>query len=528
MSVGISTVFPTSKAKLYAKFGSGSWVRIGVGMCIRGSGSTIVFAGVGCSEGIGDAVVFREGLEVIGLGRGIAFREGCRVLVEGSASVCVIGRTGTCIVMGKHWFGVLHLTFQCIGVVLGDLGTSPLYVLPSTFPNGIQDSDDILRVLSVIIYSILPITIGKYTFLVLSANDINGDGGNFAMYALISRFMDISLIPGHQVGDREQSKASVSMVIGDGILTPCISVISAVMGIEFGTAKLDNIFAPILLAWFFSIASIGVFNLVKYDPGVLQAFNPRCIWVYFSKNPKNAWKSLASIVLCLTGLAVSFVFLITSVMFMVCDGRGVEETYDMGGSLWRKRLMHELNNKINVEDLLEILNNSRIARLQVIGIFYGEDDQAIPLIFRQYASNLMAIPSILIFISHKPLPVRHVPLEKQLSFRRIYLDQPAFHCDVNTGYLETRMDENCFKEIVINRLIEFLEQHGEGEEEVACLYKAMVDGDITHMFQTTETNLSNSPSTSLEHASFLSGLTGVVDGVLFYGSNWKPGNQLEP
>jgi KUP system potassium uptake protein len=76
---------------------------------------------------------------------------------------------------GKHWFGFLHLTFQCIGVVLGDLGTSPLYVLPSTFPNGIQDSDDILGVLSVMIYSIITIIIGKYIFLVLSANDINGD-----------------------------------------------------------------------------------------------------------------------------------------------------------------------------------------------------------------------------------------------------------------------------------------------------------------------------------------------------------------
>jgi len=164
--------------------------------------------------------------------------------------------------------------------------------------------------------------------------------------------------------------------------------------------------------------------------------------------------------------------------------------------------MHELNNKINVEGLLEILNNSRIARLQVIGIFYGEDDQEIPLIFRHYASSLMAIPSILIFISHKPLPVRYVPLERQLSFRRIYLDQPAFHCDVNSGYLETRMDENCFEEIVINGLIEFLEQHGEGEEEVACLYKAMVDGDITLV--TGEVEIIASQGSKLENAILVS------------------------
>jgi KUP system potassium uptake protein len=74
----------------------------------------------------------------------------------------------------KHWFGVLHLAFQCIEVVFGDLGTYPLYVLASTFSNGIQDPNDILGVLSVIIYSILTITIEKYTFMVLSANN-NGD-----------------------------------------------------------------------------------------------------------------------------------------------------------------------------------------------------------------------------------------------------------------------------------------------------------------------------------------------------------------
>ncbi|KAB5545362.1 hypothetical protein DKX38_013474 [Salix brachista] len=106
---------------------------------------------------------------------------------------------------------VRHYTIGIpIGVVFGDLGTSPLYVLSSTFPNGIQDPDDIFGVLSVIIYSIFIITIGKYTFMVLFANN-KGDGGTFAMYALISRYMDIRLTPSHQVGDREQHKASRSI-----------------------------------------------------------------------------------------------------------------------------------------------------------------------------------------------------------------------------------------------------------------------------------------------------------------------------
>jgi KUP system potassium uptake protein len=160
--------------------------------------------------------------------------------------------------------------------------------------------------------------------------------------------------------------------------------------------------------------------------------------------------------------------------------------------------MHEQNNAGD----FEILNDSRITRLPTIGIFYGDGDQVIPLIFRHYASSLMAIPSILIFISHKPLPVSYVPLKKQLSFRRIYLDQPAFHCDVNIGYLETRMDENCFEEIVVNGLIEFLQQHGEGEEEVACLYKAMENGDITHV--TGEAEMIASQGSKLKKAILVS------------------------
>uniref|UniRef100_U7E057 K+ potassium transporter integral membrane domain-containing protein n=1 Tax=Populus trichocarpa TaxID=3694 RepID=U7E057_POPTR len=88
---------------------------------------------------------------------------------------------------GKHWFDVLHLAFQYIRFVFGDLGTSPLYVLASTFSNGIQDPDDILGVLSVIIYSILTITVGKYTFMVLSANNNEDD------YSLMMRLINIVL-----------------------------------------------------------------------------------------------------------------------------------------------------------------------------------------------------------------------------------------------------------------------------------------------------------------------------------------------
>ena len=73
------------------------------------------------------------------------------------------------------WGSKMKLAFQSIGVVNGDLGMSPLYVLPGIFPTGVKHSDDILGVLSLVFYSLMLITLIKYVFIVLTAND-NGDG----------------------------------------------------------------------------------------------------------------------------------------------------------------------------------------------------------------------------------------------------------------------------------------------------------------------------------------------------------------
>ncbi|XP_037496311.1 LOW QUALITY PROTEIN: potassium transporter 5 [Jatropha curcas] len=281
------------------------------------------------------------------------------------------------------WTTVLKLAFQCIGIVYGDLGTSPLYVLPGIFQDGIKHSDDLLGVLSLIVYSIVTISLIKYVFIVLSAND-NGDGGTFALYSLICRHARVSLIPTQQAEDKEVSTykfdlpnrrsvkmasyakswlenrnvmkyvlllttiIGVSMLLGDGILTPCISVLSAVGGLKvaipsltddaimwisvvilsltedtimwisvviliflfqiqrFGTHKVGYSFAPILVLWFLLIGIIGIYNFLKYDPSVIKALNPWCIIQYFQRNKKEAWISLGGVVLCLTGSEALF------------------------------------------------------------------------------------------------------------------------------------------------------------------------------------------------------------------------------
>eukprot|EP01018_Ginkgo_biloba_P020420 Gb_34361 [translate_table: standard] len=151
---------------------------------------------------------------------------------------------------------VLRLAFQSLGVVYGDLGTSPLYVFRSTFPQGIDNNEDVLGSLSLIIYTLTMIPLVKYVFFVMRAND-NGEGGTFALYSLICRHAKVNTIPNQHPTDKELTTYSQSeidgksvaartkrwlekksyrqnallilvvlgtcMVIGDGILTPAIS-----------------------------------------------------------------------------------------------------------------------------------------------------------------------------------------------------------------------------------------------------------------------------------------------------------------
>ncbi|TXG48997.1 hypothetical protein EZV62_024872 [Acer yangbiense] len=261
------------------------------------------------------------------------------------------------------WKTTLSLTIRSIGVVYGDIGTSPLYTYSSTFLDGIGNKEDVIGVFSLIIYTLLLIPLVKYVFIVLLCND-NGDGGTFAIYSLICRYTKVGLIPNSQPEDRELSNYNLdisspetqrainirqrleksnaakitlflvtilgtSMVIGDGVLTPCISVLSAVSGIKslgqdavmwisivilillfavqrYGTDKVGASFAPIILLWFALNAGIGLYNLFAYDITVLRAFYPKYIFDYFSRKGKQAWISLGGVILCITGAEAMF------------------------------------------------------------------------------------------------------------------------------------------------------------------------------------------------------------------------------
>ncbi|XP_062118993.1 potassium transporter 4-like [Humulus lupulus] len=170
----------------------------------------------------------------------------------------------------------LLLAYQSFGVVYGDLGTSPLYVYSSTFSGKLHkhiSQDAIFGAFSLIFWTLTLIPLLKYVFFLLSADD-NGEGGTFALYSLLCRHAKFSLFPNQQVADEEltaykygpsSQHASSSplkrflekhkrlrtallvvvlfgacMVIGDGVLTPAISVLSSVLGLEVTEKKLTS------------------------------------------------------------------------------------------------------------------------------------------------------------------------------------------------------------------------------------------------------------------------------------------------
>lgn len=83
-----------------------------------------------------------------------------------------------------------------------------------------------------------------------------------------------------------------------------IVILAGLFGIQrFGTGKVGFLLAPVLALWFFSLGSIGIYNILKHDISVLRAFNPAYIYMFFKKNSKNAWSALGGCVLCITGIS---------------------------------------------------------------------------------------------------------------------------------------------------------------------------------------------------------------------------------
>ncbi len=217
------------------------------------------------------------------------------------------------------------LTLGALGVVYGDIGTSPLYALREVFHSAhLQVTrDNILGVLSLLFWTMTLVVSFKYVLLILRA-DNNGEGGLIAMLALAT----------HAVRERPRLRDTLMMVglfgtavfYGDGVITPAISVLSAVEGLEvaapglhhgvipitlvvltalfavqrFGTGGIGKAFGPVTLVWFVVLVAIGLPHIAA-NPHVLVALNPLYAAGFFAHNPLVAFIGLGAVVLCVTG-----------------------------------------------------------------------------------------------------------------------------------------------------------------------------------------------------------------------------------
>ncbi|KAJ6326953.1 hypothetical protein OIU78_013943 [Salix suchowensis] len=288
---------------------------------------------------------------------------------------------------------LLRLAFQSLGVVYGDLGTSPLYVFYNTFPRGINDSEDVIGALSLIIYSLTLIPLLKYVFIVCKAND-NGQGGTFALYSLLCRHAKVRTIPNQHRTDEELTTYSRStfheqsfaaktkrwleryafrrsallilvlvgtcMLIGDGILTPAIS---------------------------------AAFLVIMY------------VWHY--------------------------------------------------GTL--KRYEFEMHSKVSMAWIVGLGPSLGLVRVPGIGLVYTELARGVPRIFSHFITNLPAIHSVVVFVCVKYLPVYTVPEEERFLVKRIGPKNfHMFRCVARYGYKDLHKKDEDFEKKLFDNLFLFV------------------------------------------------------------------------
>ncbi len=220
----------------------------------------------------------------------------------------------------------IGLLIAAVGVVYGDIGTSPLYTLKEVFAGhyGVQaNHDGVLGILSMIFWSLIWVVSIKYMLFVLRA-DNQGEGGVMALTALARRAA--TAYPRLQNLLMLLGLFGAALFYGDSMITPAISVLSAVEGLEVafprvahwvvplslvlliglfliqrhGTARIGVVFGPVMLMWFIVLGALGLYGIVQ-SPEVLKAINPYWCVNFFLDHPGIGITVLGAVVLALTG-----------------------------------------------------------------------------------------------------------------------------------------------------------------------------------------------------------------------------------
>jgi len=221
--------------------------------------------------------------------------------------------------------GLLKLSLGAVGVVFGDIGTSPLYAFRETFAGHhplVPDEAHVLGVLSLIFWSMMLVVTIKYVSIIMRA-DNKGEGGSLALLALINRKSEGAR---WTKGIVLLGVFATALFYGDSMITPAISVLSAVEGLSTveaklaplapviavgiliglfmiqarGTAKVGLLFGPIMVVYFLTLAVLGLVHLAA-NPAVLVALNPYYAFRFFVDDGVRAFLAMGSVVLAVTG-----------------------------------------------------------------------------------------------------------------------------------------------------------------------------------------------------------------------------------
>ncbi|KAK6261489.1 hypothetical protein QUC31_007305 [Theobroma cacao] len=280
------------------------------------------------------------------------------------------------------------LSFQSLGVVYGRLSTAPLYVFGSIPPKDFKSEESVYEYFSFIFWTLTIVSLVKYAFIVMRADD-DGEGGTFALYSLLCRHAKVGLLPndksandvmhyeaGSPLRTKVKSRARRAiakhksshylmlflalfgscMIIGDAVLTPAISVLSASSGLQrslsdikfsssretdefmskklkkyvsvpcacailvylftmqhYGSHKIGFIFAPIVILWLLLIGGVGIYNIVHCDPKIICAISPTYMYTFVKNISVESWRALGSVILCVAE-HVHHVFIILSLL----------------------------------------------------------------------------------------------------------------------------------------------------------------------------------------------------------------------
>jgi KUP system potassium uptake protein len=228
-----------------------------------------------------------------------------------------------------HTTSLAALSLGALGVVFGDIGTSPLYTLRECMnaAGGVKAGvDDLFGILSLMFWSLIMVVTVKYLTFVMRA-DNHGEGGIFALLAIVpDRFRASAARTGKVTGMALLAVIGAALLYGDGVITPAISVLSAVEGLtvasprltpvvlpltcailvglfsiqRFGTGAVGKLFGPVMVVWFGTLAGLGIFH-ISHHPEILAALSPLHGLAFFVRHGLRGALILGSVVLVVTG-----------------------------------------------------------------------------------------------------------------------------------------------------------------------------------------------------------------------------------